>query len=72
MLQGARRQGLYLPALISLAYEGRNMSALAKSYSSFTVRPLSPKVVLWLPKQLFPESLGCFKAPDGKGYICPP
>ena len=37
---------------------------------AFTV--LSPKVVLWLPKQLFPESLGCFKAPDGKGYICPP
>jgi TRAP-type C4-dicarboxylate transport system permease large subunit len=35
----------------------------------FTV--LYPKVVLWLPKQLFPESVGCFKAPDGKGYICP-
>jgi TRAP-type C4-dicarboxylate transport system permease large subunit len=36
---------------------------------AFTV--LSPKAVLWLPKKLFPESLGCFKAPDGKGYICP-
>ncbi len=30
-----------------------------------------PSVVLWLPKTLFPESIGCFKAPDGAGYICP-
>jgi C4-dicarboxylate transporter, DctM subunit len=30
-----------------------------------------PKVVLWLPKQVIPESVGCFKAPDGPGYICP-
>jgi C4-dicarboxylate transporter DctM subunit len=30
-----------------------------------------PKVVLWLPKQVIPESVGCFKAPDGTGYICP-
>ncbi|MFI4986072.1 MAG: TRAP transporter large permease [Alphaproteobacteria bacterium] len=31
-----------------------------------------PDVVLWLPKTLFPESVGCFKAPGGTGYICPP
>jgi C4-dicarboxylate transporter DctM subunit len=31
-----------------------------------------PKVVLWLPKQLLPESVGCFKSPTGPGYICPP
>jgi len=30
-----------------------------------------PEVVLWLPKTLFPESVGCFKAPDGGRYICP-
>jgi len=30
-----------------------------------------PKVVLWLPKQVIPESVGCFKAPSGTGYICP-
>src|SRR5262249_15588582 len=30
-----------------------------------------PKVVLWLPKQMFPESVGCFKSPAGTGYICP-
>jgi C4-dicarboxylate transporter DctM subunit len=30
-----------------------------------------PKVVLWLPKQVIPESVGCFKNPNGSGYICP-
>jgi C4-dicarboxylate transporter, DctM subunit len=32
---------------------------------------LFPKVVLWLPKTLLPESVGCFKSPTGAGYICP-
>ena len=30
-----------------------------------------PDVVLWLPKHLLPESVGCFKSPSGTGYICP-
>jgi TRAP-type C4-dicarboxylate transport system permease large subunit len=30
-----------------------------------------PDVVLWLPKQVLPESVGCFKSPTGEGYICP-
>jgi len=30
-----------------------------------------PKVVLWLPTQVLPESVGCFKNPSGAGYICP-
>lgn len=30
-----------------------------------------PEVVLWLPKHLLPESVGCFKNPSGAGYICP-
>ena len=30
-----------------------------------------PSVVLWLPKQVIPESVGCFKSPTGGGYICP-
>lgn len=30
-----------------------------------------PDVVLWLPKQFLPESVGCFKNPNGMGYICP-
>jgi C4-dicarboxylate transporter, DctM subunit len=31
-----------------------------------------PDVVLYLPKLLLPESVGCFKSPSGAGYICPP
>jgi C4-dicarboxylate transporter DctM subunit len=30
-----------------------------------------PDVVLWLPKHLLPESVGCFRNPSGAGYICP-
>ncbi|MEO5734705.1 MAG: TRAP transporter large permease subunit, partial [Rubrivivax sp.] len=30
-----------------------------------------PDVVLWLPKHLMPESVGCFKNPGGAGYLCP-
>jgi TRAP-type C4-dicarboxylate transport system permease large subunit len=30
-----------------------------------------PDVVLWLPKHVFPEAVGCFKNPSGAGYICP-
>jgi C4-dicarboxylate transporter, DctM subunit len=30
-----------------------------------------PSAVLWLPKQVIPASVGCFKTPDGPGYICP-
>jgi len=35
----------------------------------FTV--LFPEVVLYFPKLLLPESVGCFKNPSGAGYICP-
>jgi C4-dicarboxylate transporter DctM subunit len=30
-----------------------------------------PDLILWLPKHVFPQSVGCFKAPDGGGFICP-
>jgi len=30
-----------------------------------------PEAILYLPKTMFPESVGCFKAPGGSGYICP-
>ncbi len=33
---------------------------------------LFPDVVLWLPKWLLPQSVGCFPNPSGTGYICPP
>ena len=32
---------------------------------------LFPDIVLYLPKWLLPESVGCFKNPGGVGYICP-
>ena len=37
---------------------------------AFTV--FFPQVVLWLPKWLLPQSVGCFPNPAGSGYICPP
>ncbi len=36
---------------------------------AFTV--MFPDVILWLPKQFLPASVGCFKNPAGAGYICP-
>lgn len=30
-----------------------------------------PSLILWLPKHVLPESVGCFKSPSGTGYICP-
>jgi C4-dicarboxylate transporter, DctM subunit len=30
-----------------------------------------PSVVLWLPKQVIPASVGCFRSPTGAGFICP-
>jgi TRAP-type C4-dicarboxylate transport system permease large subunit len=30
-----------------------------------------PDLVLFLPKHVLPESVGCFKNPSGAGYICP-
>ncbi|MFO1079581.1 MAG: TRAP transporter large permease [Reyranellaceae bacterium] len=36
---------------------------------AFTV--LFPDIVLYLPKLLLPESVGCFRNPSGAGYICP-
>ena len=39
--------------------------------ATIAVTVLFPDLVLWLPKHLFPESVGCFKSPTGAGYICP-
>jgi len=30
-----------------------------------------PSVVLWLPRQVIPASVGCFHSPSGTGLICP-
>ena len=35
----------------------------------FTI--FAPNAILWLPKQVMPQAVGCFKNPSGTGYICP-
>jgi tripartite ATP-independent transporter DctM subunit len=30
-----------------------------------------PEIVLWLPRKLLPQSVGCFANPNGSGFICP-
>jgi TRAP-type C4-dicarboxylate transport system permease large subunit len=30
-----------------------------------------PEVVLWIPKHVLPQSVGCFPNPSGAGFICP-
>ena len=30
-----------------------------------------PQVVLWLPRLLMPQAVGCFPNPNGPGYVCP-
>ncbi len=35
----------------------------------FTI--FAPSAVLWLPKLVMPQAVGCFKNPSGTGYICP-
>jgi len=40
-------------------------------FAAITFCIFFPDVVLWLPKQVLPESVGCFKSPTGAGYICP-
>jgi C4-dicarboxylate transporter, DctM subunit len=49
----------------------RSMPLYVVFFSTIAFTVMFPKVVLWLPKQLLPESVGCFKAPSGSGYICP-
>jgi tripartite ATP-independent transporter DctM subunit len=40
-------------------------------FAAITFCIFFPEIVLWLPKQLLPESVGCFKNPSGPGYLCP-
>jgi C4-dicarboxylate transporter, DctM subunit len=30
-----------------------------------------PEIVLWLPRQVLPQAVGCFRNPSGGGIICP-
>ena len=49
----------------------RSLPLYAVFFAAITFTVLFPKVVLWLPKQFLPESVGCFKNPSGTGYLCP-
>src|SRR5436189_267970 len=40
-------------------------------FATIAITVLFPDVVLWLPKQLLPQSVGCFPNPSGTGWICP-
>src|SRR5947199_464200 len=68
-----------LSLLVASKYVGVGFGrALVRSFPLYVVFFLTiafcvlfPEVVLWLPKQLLPESVGCFKSPSGTGYICP-
>ena len=49
----------------------RSLPLYAVFFATITFTVLFPNVVLWLPKQFLPESVGCFKNPSGTGYLCP-
>jgi C4-dicarboxylate transporter, DctM subunit len=68
-----------LALLMASKFVGVRFSqALVASLSIYTIFFITiavcifwPEFVLWLPKHVFPESVGCFKNPSGVGYICP-
>jgi C4-dicarboxylate transporter, DctM subunit len=49
----------------------RSLPLYAVFFAAIAFCILFPDVVLWLPKHVIPESVGCFKNPSGTGYICP-
>ncbi|MEO8739401.1 MAG: TRAP transporter large permease [Casimicrobiaceae bacterium] len=68
-----------LSLLVSSKYVGvgfgravvRSLPLYVVFFLTISFLVLFPDVVLWLPKQLLPESVGCFRSPTGTGYICP-
>ena len=55
---------------LTKVYAGTSILMLAILITTILLM-IFPEIVLWLPKTLLPESVGCFKGPDGAGYICP-
>src|SRR6185312_14108608 len=65
-------------ALVELIFRARFSTALRAACPIYVVFLATiafaihfPEVVLWLPKQVLPASVGCFPNPDGPGLICP-
>jgi TRAP-type C4-dicarboxylate transport system permease large subunit len=49
----------------------RSLPLYAVFFATIAFVVAFPDIVLWLPKQFLPESVGCFKSPTGAGFICP-
>jgi C4-dicarboxylate transporter DctM subunit len=49
-----------------------SLSIYVVFFVTIAVCIFEPEAVLFLPRHLFPESVGCFRNPAGAGYICPP
>jgi TRAP-type C4-dicarboxylate transport system permease large subunit len=49
----------------------RSLPLYAVFFATIAFVVVFPDVVLWLPKQFLPESVGCFKSPTAAGFICP-
>ena len=49
----------------------RSLPLYVVFFATIAFRVLFPDVVLWLPKQVLPQSVGRFPNPSGPGYICP-
>ena len=58
-----------LPSIIAQLFNGIDAEPLMAV--PFFLLVFLPDVVLWLPKHVFPEAVGCFKNPNDAGYICP-
>src|SRR6185436_13824275 len=78
MLRAKSRQ-LLSQRVVELIFRARFSTALPAACPIYVVFLTTiafaiyfPSVVLWLPKQVLPASVGCFPNPDGPGYICPP
>ena len=50
---------------------GRRCRSTSCSSAPSCSRSTVPSVVLWLPKQVMPQSVGCFKNPSGDGLYLP-
>ena len=66
LLMASKFVGVRFPAALRASVP---IYAVFFAVIAFTI--FLPDAILFLPKALFPESVGCFKAPGGTGYICP-
>jgi hypothetical protein len=68
---GSSADGVEIRRRSLFAGVARGIANLRRLPGDDYLRDLFPSTVLWLPKQVIPESVGCFKSPSGTGSICP-